>query len=490
MNTQHQVRSGAGSVGGQAPGIDGLTYNDFATSEIARALKVAAEAIGQRRYRPYPTRLVRIPKPSGRYRELRLATIVDRVIAKALQEAITPVLDPIFLPGVFGFRPGRSVWDMLLAIETTAIEQDRLVFAVDDVRDAFPSVPIADAMEDFRHHIGDSDVLWLLEAVLRGSEGQTHTTGVDQGSAVGPVTMNLRLHHALDLPQSQDAATPGNPPWYRWADNLTFLCQGVYEGQSALQRARELLQPAGFTLKGEDGPPSNLKRQGAGVQILGFRVSFGNGRLWYGLGRGDWRDLDQTLERAHKMPDPVQAAKAAVQGWLTAFGPAFESVEACAVLEGVQRVAARNGFRELGKEAELAGWLQGSRQRWLTARGSALRAEGHEGTAGGEGTAMALEEHGGTACGAASPAMALAAAGDSAGRSTGAQMPTDGAQSPVEGTSNSPWAPRTALQAALATRSACQDRPPAAPAGEAGCPGDSSPGRPGSVGSAIPRCDR
>ncbi len=305
--------------GGAAPGIDNLTYSDFSRAEIAAALRVVSQAIVEHRYRPYPTRPVLTPKPNGRFRELRLAIIVDRVVAKAVQEAITPLLDPVLMPGVYGFRPGRSAWDMLLAIEKTAIEQDRWVLAVDDVRDAFPSVRLADAVADYSRHISNNGVLWLIETVLRGNEGQARTVGIDQGTAVGPGTLNLRLHYALDLPQSvdsitTDAAGPGNPPWYRWADNLTYLCQSVSEGNQALQRARALLQPAGFALKGEDGWPVNLKRQGASAQVLGFQVSYLDGRLRHGLGKKAWKNLEQRLEEAHAADNPGKAAMAAVRG--------------------------------------------------------------------------------------------------------------------------------------------------------------------------------
>jgi RNA-directed DNA polymerase len=363
------------SDGGAAPGIDRLTYGDFSRAEIAAALRTVSRSLAVLRYRPYPTRSVLIPKSNGRHRELRLATIVDRTVAKALQEAITPLIDPIFLPGVYGFRPGRSTWDMLLAIEKMTLEQDRWVLAVDDVRDAFPSVRTTDVMEDYRHHISDNQVLWLLEAVLRGHEGQARTVGIDQGCAVCPESLNLRLHHALDLPQSAhdaDAAGPGTPPWFRWADNLTYLCQKVSEGSQALQQARQLLQPAGLALKGEDGPPVNLKRQGASVQILGFRVSCRNGRLWYGTGEKTWKGLERDLEQAHAADNPVGAAKAAIRGWIAAYGPAFESADDDSVLRRTRGTAARYGFRELGTEAEAIGWFQEARQRWSAARRNAL----------------------------------------------------------------------------------------------------------------------
>ena len=363
------------SEGGAAPGSDGLTYSDFSRGEIAAVLRVVAQQVGQRHYRPRPTRQVRIPKGSGGTRKLRLMIVIDRIIAKAVQAAIMPMLDPVFLPGVFGFRPQRSIQGMLLAMEKAATEYDSWVIAQDDIRAAFDNVPIADAMLDFSQHVGDADLLWLIEALLRGAEGQDRTVGIDQGNAVSPVALLLRLHHVLGLPQPlQGAADQDNPPWqFQYADNLAYICRSVTEGNQQLQQARSLLQAAGLDLKGEDGAPVNLKRQGAKVDILGFQVSYGDSRMRYGLGRDAWKDLEQRLEEAQEAANPGKAAIAAVRGWLSAHGPAFESeAEDRRVLKGVRQAAARAGVRELGRESEPLGWLRGARQRWRAARERAL----------------------------------------------------------------------------------------------------------------------
>ena len=362
------------SEGGAAPGSDGLTYSDFSRGEIAAVLRVVAQQVGQRRYRPRPTRQVRIPKGSGGTRKLRLMIVIDRIIAKAVQSAIMPMLDPVFLPGVFGFRPQRSIQGMLLAMEKAATEYDSWVIAQDDIRAAFDNVPIADTMLDFSQHVGDADLLWLIETLLRGAEGQDRSVGIDQGNAVSPVALLLRLHHVLGLPQpSQSAADQDSPPWqFQYADNLAYSCRSVTEGNQLLQQTRSLLQAAGLDLKGEDGAPVNLKRQGAKVEILGFQVSYREGRMRYGLGKGAWKNLEQRLEEAHMAGRPSTAAKAAIRGWFAAHGPAFEDVEERTVLEEVHRTASRAGFREMGREDEPIRWLREARQRWLAARESAL----------------------------------------------------------------------------------------------------------------------
>jgi retron-type reverse transcriptase len=394
-------------TGGEAPGVDGLRYCDFSVGEMAKILKIVSHTISVFSYRPYPTRSVRIPKTGNRFRELQLPTVIDRVIAKSLQYAISPAIDASLLPGVYGFRAGRGIWDMLLAIERTASLQNRWVLAIDDIRDAFPSILIDDVLSDLRGLFSDTELLRFIETVLRGYRGQEHTRGIDQGIAVGPDLLNLRLHHALDQPFT--TACPGTPPWFRWADNLVYLCQSVSEGSNAQILARDLLQNAGFTLKGEDGPPVNLRRQGARVAILGFLISLRQGRLHYELPRSSWDDLGQALEKAHQASNPVDTANATIRGWLNANGPALESAELATaqdendseqhdrriqplnstmlartssdvcepgisrMISRIRQIAAQMGFREIIAEATLLAWMRNSCQQWQSARERVFR---------------------------------------------------------------------------------------------------------------------
>ena len=355
--------------GGSAPGIDGLTYSDFNRAEMAAVLRTASASLVVINYRPRPTRQILIPKSNGGHRRLRLMTVVDRVVAKAVQVAITPALDPLFGPQVFGFREGRSVQHMLLAIAKAAQEEDRWVIAQDDIQAAFDNLSISDVMADFRRHLGDEHLLWLVETLLRGSAGQSRKTGCDQGNAVSPIALLLRLHHTLGTPQPQGAAGQDHPPrQYMYADNIVCLCGSVTEGKQALQRAGQLLQANGLRLKGEDGPPVNLKRQGARAEILGFCVELSDGGLRFSAGKKAWSGLQQALESAHEAANPLTAAMAVVRGWTAANGLAFEGIEERDLLERIRGITAQAGFRGIGKETEALSWLREARRRWLAAR--------------------------------------------------------------------------------------------------------------------------
>ncbi|HEX3659754.1 MAG TPA: reverse transcriptase domain-containing protein [Pirellulales bacterium] len=365
---------------GPAPGVDGLTYDDFTITEVAAILRAVSLAILAHQYKPYPTRLCRIPKDAHRYRELRLRTIIDRVAAAALAQALSALWNRYFLPGSFGFRPGCNTWHFLAAVDGAVARQGRQVLAQDDVQNAFPSAPIVAVMDAVRHFTEDENILWLIDTIARGDEGAAHTVGLDQGCPLSPVLMNVLLHIVLDRPFTADS---DNPLWYRYVDNLCYLCSSVSEGHRAIRRATELLSPAGLQLKGQDGPPIDLRRQGAHVKILGFTLSLKDDRIQLGTTSKAWQHLRQSLMEAHEAPNPARTATQVAQGWLEAQGPALESASVTGILTRMLSMAALTGFREIGHQA----WeqiAQNAHQRWLAVRNASVSISdgSREGTAG------------------------------------------------------------------------------------------------------------
>src|SRR5262245_26554116 len=238
-----------------------------------------------------------IPKLKGGQRTLQLSNIVDRVVSAALNKAMTPFWESIFLPCSMGFRPNRDVRHLLAELEMQMLNQKCWVLALDDIKDAFPSVIIADVMADHTNHITKSSksskssksaLLSLIQVVLQGSD-EKKTRGVDQGCPYSPTALNVRLHHALDLGVNQGH----HPPRYwRYADNLIWLCRSVSEGHQALDHLGRLLEPAGFFLKGEDGVTD--LRQGT-AQLLGLSLSVKNDQLHFDLGNDSWTKLARSL---------------------------------------------------------------------------------------------------------------------------------------------------------------------------------------------------
>lgn len=101
-NAWKRVRENKG-----APGIDGLTIDDF-QEHFRKIGKGLIEEIRHGRYQPYPIKRVYIEKDGGGMRGLGIPTVFDRLIQQAISQIITPIFDPTFSDFSFGFRPKHS----------------------------------------------------------------------------------------------------------------------------------------------------------------------------------------------------------------------------------------------------------------------------------------------------------------------------------------------------------------------------------------------
>src|SRR2546423_9905005 len=90
-----------------APGIDGVTADDYATDLDANLLDLL-NRIKSGRYQAPPVRRTYIPKADGSRRPLGIPTFEDTVAQRAIVMGLEAANEQDFLPCSFGFRPGRS----------------------------------------------------------------------------------------------------------------------------------------------------------------------------------------------------------------------------------------------------------------------------------------------------------------------------------------------------------------------------------------------
>jgi retron-type reverse transcriptase len=294
---------------GQAPGPDGIRFPDLGRHELYKALRRTRMAILAGTYRPGPAREVKIPKAGNRgFRNLTLRNLIDRVIAKAVNEAMVPFWENIFLDGSHGFRPDRSNWTLLANLERAVVGQGRWVLVSDDMKSAFPSVNIDRVVEDHMRHVTSKNLLDLTETILRGGDPD-RKIGLDQGCPYMPAALNLHLHYALDMHAHTLGDDPEVPtPWFRHADNLVASCRDVQEGQRVLAGMKQRLAAVGLVLKGENGGrPVDLRQHGQSVQLLGFTLFRAERDLGIKLGAGAWKNLKKNLLKAHEKNRPGDA---------------------------------------------------------------------------------------------------------------------------------------------------------------------------------------
>jgi len=113
-----------------AAGVDGLGIE--ATMKLLRENRQRIEAeLLAGTYVPKPVRRVEIPKASGGTRKLGVPTIMDRWIQQAVLQVIGPRFEACFSGHSYGFRPGRSAHQAVLAAREFQGQGKRWVVDID-----------------------------------------------------------------------------------------------------------------------------------------------------------------------------------------------------------------------------------------------------------------------------------------------------------------------------------------------------------------------
>ncbi|WP_325169823.1 reverse transcriptase domain-containing protein, partial [Neorhizobium petrolearium] len=149
-----QVRANKG-----AAGADGLDIDQTAAM-LRISWPAIRDSLREGTYRPQPVRRVMIPKPGGGERELGIPTVQDRLIQQALLQVLQPILDPTFSQHSYGFRPGRSAHDAVLAAQSFVQSGRRIVVDV-DLEKFFDRVDHDILIDRLRKKIPDPGVIRL-----------------------------------------------------------------------------------------------------------------------------------------------------------------------------------------------------------------------------------------------------------------------------------------------------------------------------------------
>ena len=98
-----------------APGVDGMTVEE-ALPWLKEHGKELTDSIRQGKYKPDPVRRKEIPKPDGGVRKLGIPSVKDRIVQQGIAQVLTPIYEPLFTDGSYGYRPGKSAQDAIRRI--------------------------------------------------------------------------------------------------------------------------------------------------------------------------------------------------------------------------------------------------------------------------------------------------------------------------------------------------------------------------------------
>ena len=221
-----------------AAGVDGQSIQDF-EARLAANLYKLWNRLSSGSYMPPPVRRVDIPKGDEGTRPLGIPTVADRIAQEVVRRYLEPILEPVFHPDSYGYRPGRSAID---AIRTARQRCWRSDWVLDiDIKGFFDSIDHELLLRAVRKHTECAWVQLYIErwlkapAMLNSGELVARMQGTPQGGVISPLLANLFLHYAFDTWMGR--AMPGTP-FERYADDIICHCRSEREAQ-ALRRLIE-----------------------------------------------------------------------------------------------------------------------------------------------------------------------------------------------------------------------------------------------------------
>jgi RNA-directed DNA polymerase len=150
-----RVRQNKGS-----PGIDGMSVEQL-PDYLREHWPALRERLLVGSYQPQAVRRHLIPKSDGGVRQLGIPSGLDRFLQQALLQVLQPLIDPSFSRYSYGFRPGRSAHEAILAAQRYI--QDGHCWVVDvDLEQFFDRVNHDVLMGKLAARIADRRVLGYL----------------------------------------------------------------------------------------------------------------------------------------------------------------------------------------------------------------------------------------------------------------------------------------------------------------------------------------
>ena len=180
-----------------APGIDGMTVEE-ALPHVRENREELLERISRGKYTPSPVRRVEIPKPDGGIRKLGIPTVLDRTIQQAMAQQLTPIYEPLFADGSYGYRPGRSAKDAISKVKEYAEQGYRYAVTL-DLSKYFDTLNHELLLNILRKDLRDERVIQLIKRYLKSGvmeDGVVIATeeGSPQGGNLSPLLANIYLN--------------------------------------------------------------------------------------------------------------------------------------------------------------------------------------------------------------------------------------------------------------------------------------------------------
>ena len=191
---------------GAAPGVDGVTFGDYA-KDLDDNLRQLLDRLVNKRYRAQKVRRRSIPKGDGKTRPLGIPALEDKIVQQAASKLLQAIYEADFLDVSKGYRPHRGARDASQELREE-LYQERVHWIVEaDIKGFFDNVDHEWLQRMLEQRVDDKAFIgligkWLKAGVLEEAGTVIHpATGTPQGGVISPVRSPSGLAGCVARPQ-------------------------------------------------------------------------------------------------------------------------------------------------------------------------------------------------------------------------------------------------------------------------------------------------
>lgn len=228
--------------GGKGMGIDQVSI-EMIEKNPRKYLYPLWNRLSSGSYFPPAVKEQEIPKGNGKVRILGIPTIIDRVAQDVIKQELEQIVEPLFHPSSFGYRPNKSAHQ---ALEQCAKYCWERWYVVDvDVKGFFDNIDhelmlnILGNLTNKRHIIMYCE-RWL-KAPMQTKEGELkqRKSGSPQGGVISPLLANIYLNEVFD---NWIGETQPRIVFERYADDIVIHTRSMEQSHFILDKLKERLR--------------------------------------------------------------------------------------------------------------------------------------------------------------------------------------------------------------------------------------------------------